>query len=46
MGFSGRLQFFAEKVQKKMMQHGIKFRPNKPGSPHLNGREGGAFTKD
>lgn len=21
-----------------MMQHGIKFRPNKPGSPHLNGK--------
>ncbi len=20
------------------MQHGIKFRPNKPGSPHLNGK--------
>ena len=31
-------EFFAEKVQKKMMQHGIKFRPNKPGSPHLNGK--------
>lgn len=31
-------EFFAEKVQKKMMAHGIKFRPNKPGSPHLNGK--------
>ena len=31
-------EFFAEKVQKKLMQHGIKFRPNKPGSPHLNGK--------
>ena len=30
------LEFFAEKVQKKMMEYGIKFRPNKPGSPHLN----------
>lgn len=26
------------KVQKKMMELGIKFRPNKPGSPHLNGK--------
>ncbi len=33
-----RAGIFAEKVQKKMMQHGIKFRPNKPGSPHLNGK--------
>lgn len=32
------LEFFAEKVQKKMMEYGIKFRPNKPGSPHLNGK--------
>jgi len=26
------------------MQYGIKFRPNKPGSPHLNGKV--ALTKD
>ena len=32
------LEFFAEKVQKKMMEYGIKFTPNKPGSPHLNGK--------
>ena len=31
-------EFFAEKVQKKLMQLGIKFRPNKPASPHLNGK--------
>ncbi len=30
--------FFAEKVQLKLMEHGIKFLPNKPGSPHLNGK--------
>jgi transposase InsO family protein len=31
-------EFFAEKVEKKMMSLGIKFRPNKPASPHLNGK--------
>ncbi len=31
-------KFFAEKVQKQLMIYGIKFRPNKPGSPHLNGK--------
>lgn len=31
-------EFFAAKVQKKLMSLGIKFRPNKPGSPHLNGK--------
>lgn len=31
-------EFFAEKVQRKMMEYGIKFRPNKPASPHLNGK--------
>ena len=31
-------EFFAEKVQKKMMALSIKFRPNKPASPHLNGK--------
>lgn len=31
-------EFFAIKVQKKLMQYSIKFRPNKPGSPHLNGK--------
>lgn len=30
-------EFFAEKVQKQLMTYGVKFRPNKPGSPHLNG---------
>lgn len=31
-------EFFAIKVQKKLMKYGIKFRPNKPASPHLNGK--------
>tara|TARA_R110000782_G_scaffold184211_8_gene274475 strand:- start:637 stop:1521 length:885 start_codon:yes stop_codon:yes gene_type:complete len=31
-------EFFAAKVQKKLMDLGIKFRPNKPGSPRLNGK--------
>ena len=31
-------EFFAEKVQRKLMALGIKFRPNKPASPHLNGK--------
>ena len=29
---------FAEKVQRRLMGYGIKFRPDKPGSPHLNGK--------
>lgn len=29
---------FAIKVQKRFMQYGIKFRPVKPASPHLNGK--------
>jgi transposase InsO family protein len=32
------LEFFATKVQEHLMWKGIKFRPNKPGSPHLNGK--------
>ena len=32
------LEFFAEKVQLKIMEFGIKFRPNKPASPHINGK--------
>lgn len=32
------LEFFAEKVQRRLMEFGIKFRPNKPRSPHLNGK--------
>lgn len=31
-------EFFAEKVQKAFMEYGIKFRPNKPASPYLNGK--------
>lgn len=31
-------EFFAIKVQKRFMQYGIKFRPVKPASPHLNGK--------
>ena len=31
-------EFFAVKVQERLKQYSIKFRPNKPGSPHLNGK--------
>jgi transposase InsO family protein len=31
-------EFFAIKVQKFLMKYSIKFRPIKPGSPHLNGK--------
>jgi transposase InsO family protein len=31
-------EFFATKVQKRFMDWGIKFRPVKPASPHLNGK--------
>lgn len=31
-------EFFAEKVQLKMMKYCIKFRPIKPAFPHLNGK--------
>lgn len=31
-------EFFAYKFQEKLMEYGIKFRPIKPGSPHLNGK--------
>ncbi len=31
-------EFFAVKVQEKLKKYTIKFRPNKPGSPHLNGK--------
>ena len=32
------LEFFALEVQAKLMEYGIKFRPIKPKSPHLNGK--------
>ena len=32
------LEFFAEAVQRRLMEWGIKFRPIKPRSPHLNGK--------
>jgi len=32
------LEFFAREVQYKLKFHCIKFRPNKPASPHLNGK--------
>jgi hypothetical protein len=32
------LEFFAEAVQRRLMEWGIKFRPTKPRSPHLNGK--------
>ena len=31
-------EFMAEEVQNWLKDHSIKFRPNKPGSPHLNGK--------
>lgn len=31
-------EFFAIKVQEMLKTYGIKFRPNKPASPHLNGK--------
>lgn len=31
-------EFFAVKVQKKLKEYGIKFRPTRPGAPHLNGK--------
>ncbi|MHC3249702.1 DDE-type integrase/transposase/recombinase, partial [Salmonella enterica] len=31
-------EFFAVKVQERLKEYGIKFRPNKPASPHLNGK--------
>jgi len=31
-------EFFAVKVQKRLMEYGIKFRPIRPASPHLNGK--------
>lgn len=31
-------EFFAVKVQEKLMAYGIKFRPNRPAAPHLNGK--------
>ncbi len=31
-------EFFAEKVQQRLMDRAIKFRPIKPRSPHLNGK--------
>ena len=31
-------EFFAYMVQERLMKYGIKFRPIRPGSPHLNGK--------
>lgn len=31
-------EFFAYKVQERLMNYGIKFRPIRPASPHLNGK--------
>ena len=31
-------EFFAYKVQERLQEYGIKFRPNKPASPQLNGK--------
>jgi transposase InsO family protein len=32
------LEFFAEAVQRRLMEWAIKFRPNRPRAPHLNGK--------
>lgn len=32
------LEFFAYKFQRRLKEYAIKFRPNKPRSPHLNGK--------
>jgi transposase InsO family protein len=32
------LEFFATKFQERLLKWGIKFRPIKPRSPHLNGK--------
>jgi len=34
----GGREFLAVKVQEKLKEYNIKFRPNKPGSLHLNGK--------
>lgn len=39
-------EFFAVKVQEKLMEYCIKFRPNKPRSPHLNGKVEGVQKTD
>ncbi len=31
-------EFFAHAVQKRLMEYGVKFRPIRPGAPHLNGK--------
>ena len=31
-------EFFAYKVQEKLIEHCVKFRPIRPASPHLNGK--------
>jgi Integrase core domain len=31
-------EFFAYRFQEKLMEYGIKFRPIRPASPHLNGK--------
>lgn len=39
-------KFFATKVQGKFMAIGIKFRPDKPGSPHPSGKVGRSQKTD
>lgn len=39
-------EFFADNVQKQLVTYGIKFRPNKSGSPHLNGKVERSQTTD
>lgn len=31
-------EFYNEALQRELMEHFIKFRPNPPGKPHLNGK--------
>ena len=39
-------EFLAVKVQRRLMEWGIKFRPIRPGAPHLNGKVEGAQRTD
>jgi transposase InsO family protein len=32
------MEFFSEKVQRRLMEYCIKFRPNKPAGSHVNGK--------
>jgi transposase InsO family protein len=40
------IEFFNDAFQKELMEHYIKFRPIKPGSPHLNGKDERSYQSD